>query len=118
MGGNLAPSLDHLVACLHDGIAADNHRFRAAGAAAGDQFVAVALYQANALEGDAEAGGEDLRERRSMPLPVVERAGDDRDIAIWFEANAAHLAPRRTGQFEVIADAAPAQATARPALFL
>ncbi len=39
---------------------------------------------------------------------VVERADDDRDIAIGLEADAAHLTAWRAGQFEIVADAAPA----------
>jgi hypothetical protein len=53
-----------------------------------------------------------------MPLAVIERAGDDRDIAIGLKADAAHLLRRRPGDFEIVADAAAAQQTARPALGL
>ena len=52
-------------------------RARAAGAAAGDQLVAVALQQADALERNAEPARQHLRERRRVALAVVERAGDD-----------------------------------------
>src|SRR5205823_5385861 len=110
--------LDHLFAGADDRIAADDHRFRAASAAAGDQRVAVALDQLDALERDAEPGGEHLGERRPMALTVIERAGDDRDVAIRLEADAAHLAARRAGQFEIVADAAAAQPAACAALGL
>src|SRR6202011_1345264 len=97
-------------------VAADDHRFRAAGAAAGDQLVAVALQEADAPERDAEPCGKDLGEGRGMPLAVIERPGDDRDIAIRLEADATHLAAGRPGQFEIVADAAAAQPPPRPAL--
>src|SRR5438094_229606 len=45
-GGDRLAALDHLLAGLDDGGAARHHRFRAAGAAAGDQLVAVALDEA------------------------------------------------------------------------
>ena len=101
-----------------DRVAADDHRFRPAGAAAGDQLVAVALHQPDAPERDAEPCRQHLRERRPVPLAVIQGAGDDRHVAVGLEADAAHLAPRRPGQFEIVADAAPAQFAARPALRL
>ncbi len=118
MRGDLLAVLDHLVAGRDDRGAAGHHRFRAAGAAAGDQLVAVALQQANALERDAEPRRQHLRERRGMPLAVIEGAGDDRHRAVGLEADAAHLAAGRAGQFEIIADAAAAQPAACPALRL
>ena len=83
--------------------------------AAGDERVAVALQQPDLVEWNAEAGAEHLGKRRSMPLAIIERAGDDRYGAVWLEADAAHLAAGRAGQFEVIADATPPQFPARPA---
>src|SRR5258705_9598476 len=108
MGGDLAPGLYRLFARLHDRIAANDHRFRTAGTAASDQLIAVALYQANALERDAELGTEDLRERRGVALAVVEGPGDDCHVAVWLEADAAHLAAGWSAQFEVVADPPPA----------
>ena len=52
--GDLLAVLDHLVARLRDGRAARHDRARAAGAAARDQLIAVALHQADALERNAE----------------------------------------------------------------
>ncbi len=43
MRGDLAAGFDHLIAGMDDRVAANDHRFGAAGAAAGDQLVAVAL---------------------------------------------------------------------------
>ena len=118
MRGDLLAVLDDLVGRADDRVAADDHRFRAAGAAAGDQLVAVALHQPDAPERDAEPARQHLRERRPVPLPVIQGAGDDRHVAVRLEADAAHLAARRPGQFEIVADAAPAQFAARPALCL
>ena len=66
-----------------DGRAARHDRLRAAGAAAGDQPVAVALHQADLVEGHAEAGAQHLREGRPVALAIVQRAGDDGDSTIW-----------------------------------
>src|SRR6516165_5614806 len=108
MRGDLLTVFDDLLAGCDDCSAARHHRFRPARAAAGDQLVAVALQQANPLKWDAEPRRKHLRERRRVPLTVIEGAGDDRDRAIRLEANAAHLAARGAGQFEIIADAASA----------
>ena len=69
------------------------------------------------VERDAELLVQDLRERGPVALAVIERAGDDGDTAIGFEADAAHLVGRRPGHFEIVADAAAAQQAA-PAAFL
>ena len=53
-----------------------------------------------------------------MALAVVERAGDDGDVAVGFEADAAHFLGRRRGDLEIVADAQPAQLAARLALGL
>src|SRR5438128_11576379 len=66
------------------------------------------------MELDAEPGRQHLGEGRSVPLAIIERAGDDCHYAVRLEADAAHLAARRPGQFEIVADAAPAQLAARP----
>ena len=64
------PASMTLSAGLDDRVAADDHRFRAAGAAAGDQLVAVALQQADALERDAEPGRRAPgRRARQCPWP-------------------------------------------------
>src|SRR5437764_13312408 len=116
MRRDLAAGLDHLLAGADNRVAADDHRFRAAGAAARDQRVAVALDQLDARERDAEPGGEHLGERRPMALPIIQRTSDDRDLAVRLEADAAHLAARRAGQLEIVADAAAAQPAASTAL--
>src|SRR5438046_1471945 len=112
----LPAGLDNLVGGADDRIAANNHRFGAPGAAARDQFVAVALNEADALEWDAKPRRQHLGEWRPVPLPVIQGAGDDRHSAVRLEADAAHLAAGRPGQFEIIADAAPAQFAAGSAL--
>ena len=98
--------------------AAEHHRARAAGAAAGDQLVAVALQQADALERHAELLAQHLRERRGVALAVVERAGDDGHAAVGLEADAAHLLVGGRGDFEIAADAEAAQLAALLALAL
>ena len=82
---------------------------RTAGAAAGDQRIAVALHQADAVERDAELFGEHLREGRSVALPIIERAGDDGHRAIGVEAEGSLLGGHRRGGFDVAGDAKPAQ---------
>ena len=79
---DLLALLDHFVGAFDDRGAARIHRARAAGAAAGEQLVAVALQQLDALERHAEPRGQHLRERRGVTLAVVERAGDDGDVAV------------------------------------
>jgi hypothetical protein len=44
-----------------------------------------------------------------MALAVVERAGDDGHVAVSLEADAAHFLVRRRGDFQIAADAEPAQ---------
>ena len=92
--------------------AARIHRARTAGAAAREQFVAVALQQPDLLERDAELRRQHLRERRGVALAVIERAGNDGDVAIRLEADAAHFLVRRRGDFEIAADAEAAQLAA------
>ena len=95
-----------------------HHRARAAGAAAGDQLVAVALQEADLLERHAELLAQHLRERRGVALAVVERAGADGDAAVGVERDAAHLLVGRRGDFEIAADADAAQLAALLALAL
>ena len=118
MGGDLPALLDHLGGSLHDRGAAVHDRFRSAGAAAGEELVAVALEQTDALERDAEPLAQHLRERRGMALAVIEGAGDDGDGAVGLEADAAHLLRRRCRDLEKAADAEPAHAAALAALSL
>ena len=56
MRGDLPASLDHLFAGAHNRVAADDHRLRASGTPACDQFIAVALNEADVLERDAKSG--------------------------------------------------------------
>src|SRR4029077_8773044 len=95
---------------------ARHDRARAAGAAAEQQLVAVALNEADAVERNPETRHQHLRERRVMALAVIKRAGDDGDAAIRIEADAAHLLALRRGDFEIGADAAAADPAARAAL--
>src|SRR5579883_3562971 len=53
-GGDLAPALDHLLARFGKRLPAGDHRSRTAGAAADEKLVAIALHQAQTLEGNAE----------------------------------------------------------------
>src|SRR5919204_528977 len=85
---------------------------KAAGAAARDQQVAVALDQLDPVERHAELLGQHLGERRPVALAVIERAGDDGDVAVRLEADATHLLHRRRGHFEIVADADSTQPAA------
>ena len=51
MRGGVAPLLDHQVGRFDDRVARRHQRLRAAGAAARDQPVAVALHQPDGVEG-------------------------------------------------------------------
>src|SRR5204863_3974689 len=103
---------------LDDGLARIHHRARTAGAAAGQQFIAVALQQAHLLERHAELFAQHLRERRGVTLAVIERAGAERNAAVGVEADAAHFLVGRRGDFEEAADADAAHAAALLALAL
>ena len=87
----LLAAFDHHVARLDDGAAALHHRARAAGAAAGDELIGIALQQPDLFERHAEPVRQHLRERRGVTLAVIERAGDDGDDAVVLETDAAHL---------------------------
>src|SRR5690606_22700058 len=84
-------------------------RARAAGAAAGNELVAVALQQLDALERNAELLGQHLRERRRVALAVIEGAGDDGDGAVGVETDTAHLGGVGGGGFDVTTDTEAAQ---------
>ncbi len=116
--GDLPAGLDALVSGLDDRHPARHHRLRPAGAAAGDQLVAVALQQLDPAERDAEPRRQDLGKRRPVPLAVIEGAGDQGHAAVRLKADAAHLAAGRPGQFEIVADAVPAQFAVGPAFGL
>src|SRR3989442_353525 len=97
---------------------AHHRRARAASAGADHELIGIALHQPHAAEGNAQPGNQYLRERRRVPLPVVERPADERDAALVLEPDAAHLLVRRRGDFHVAADAEAAQPAARLGLFL
>ena len=118
MGRDLLALLDQLVAGLEEGLAGDQRRLRAAGAAAHLELVGIALQQAEALERDAELAAQHLGEGRGVALAVVERAAQHGDRAVGLEADAAILLGRRPGDLEIGADAAAAQLVARRALGL
>ncbi len=109
MRGDLLAVLDDLVGRLHDGGAAHGRRARTAGAAAGDQLVAVALQQPDAVERDAELVGQNLRKGRRVALAVIERAGDDGHRAVVLEADAALFGGHRRGGLDIAGDAEAAQ---------
>ena len=110
--GDLLALLDHLGGGFDDRHAGVHHRARAAGAAAGEQLIAVALQEPDALERNAELLAQHLRERRGVALAVIERAGDDGDGAVGLETDAAHLLVGGRGDFEIAADADAAQLAA------
>src|SRR5262245_38561814 len=82
---DLPALLDDLGGRLDDRRSARHDRARAAGAAAGNELVAVALQQADAIERNAEPLAQDLAERCRVALAVIERAGDDGDAAVGLE---------------------------------
>src|SRR3981189_561099 len=114
-GGALA-LLDHQSRSLDDRHPAGGDGARAAGAAAGMHEVAVALFEFYAVEGDAELGGENLRERRRMSLTIVERAGDQPHRAVILEHDLAELDAGGCGDFEIGADGNASELAALAAL--
>src|SRR5579863_5369105 len=99
----LAP-FDNLGSAFNDRGAAVHDRFRAAGPAADDNAVAVALHERDFVERDAELLTQDLRERRRMPHAEIERAGGQRHRAVGIENNARGFLCRPRGDFKVAAD--------------
>src|SRR5437773_4433741 len=87
--GDLAALLLDLVETLHDGAAADARRAAAVGAHAERDPRRVAVDHFDLLHRDPELVGDDLGERRLVPLPVGVRAREDRDRAGRVDA---HLA--------------------------
>src|SRR5262245_28284488 len=116
MRGDLFALLDHLGSRFHDRGAAVHYRFRAAGTASRQELVAVALQEANAFERNAEPVAQYLRKGRRVSLPVIERASDDGDGAVRFEADTAHFLARRRRHLEEASDTEPAQFSALAAL--
>ena len=116
MGGDRLALFDHLGCRLDGGGACRLRRARAAGAAAGEQAVAVAFDQADAVERNAERLAQHLRERCGMTLAVVESADQLRHRAVGLEMDAAVFLALRRGHFEETADADAAQAPALAAL--
>ena len=113
MGGDVRALLDDLLRGGDDGVAGLHDGTAAARATAGDELVAVALHQTDALEGNAELIGQHLGEGGGVALAVIERAGDDGHGAVRLEAYAAHLGAGRRGDFEILADAAATNLAAR-----
>ena len=72
---------DHLLRRVDDGDAADDQRPRAVGVEALRRDLGVAVQDLDVLERHAELVGDDLAERRLVPLPVRGGAGDDLDLA-------------------------------------
>src|SRR5262249_44189797 len=103
---------DYFARGFDNGGAAVHDRLGATGPPAGEELIAVALQEPDAFERNAELFTEHLRERCSVALPVIERAGDDGDAAVGLEPNAAHLLARRCRHFEKAADPKPAQSAA------
>ena len=103
------PCFDDLVGGLRDRGAGQHRRARTAGAAAGDELIAVALQQLDLVERNAELFGQHLRESRGVALAVIERAGDDGHGAVVVEADAAHFLRHRRGGLDVTGNAQAAQ---------
>ena len=109
MAGERPALLDHLGRRLEERLAARHDRARAAGAAADQQLVAVALDQIDQLERQTKAVDQHLCEGRGVTLAVIERAGDHGDAPVRLEADAAHLRVRRRRDLEIAGQAAAAQ---------
>ncbi len=118
VGGKVLAFFDDLCRGFDDCGAGVHDRFRAAGAAAGDEPVAVALHQRNLVEGNAEFFAEHLRERRSVAHAEIERAGSQRHRAVGIEFDIGKFLRRRRRDFEKIADAEAAQLAALAAFAL
>src|SRR5438132_8560455 len=116
MRGDLLALLDHPGSRFDDRGAAVHDRFRAPGAASRQELVAVSLQETDALERNAEPLAEYLRERRRVTLPVIERAGNDGDAAVRFEADASHFLARRCRHLEKASDAESPHLSALAAL--
>ena len=101
--------LDHFCGRFDQGLPRCHDRARAAGAAAVEEQVAVALDQVDLVERDAEAVDQDLGEGGGVALAVVEGAGGDGHPAVLFEPDAAHLFGRRCGDLEVAGEAVAAE---------
>jgi len=69
MGRDLLALLDQLVAGLEKGLARDQRRLRAAGAAADLELVGIALQQAEALEREAELVAQPWANGVAWPWP-------------------------------------------------
>src|SRR3954470_8956062 len=80
--------------------------------------VAVALFELDAFEGDAELRRKNLRKRCRMTLAIVERAGDETDGAVIFENDLAEFDAWRCGDFEIGTDGNASQLAALAALLL
>jgi hypothetical protein len=102
---DLLALLDHFCRRFDDRGAAVHDRFRAAGAAAGQQLIAVALQQADAVVRDSEVLGQHLRERGRG---LGRSTGDDGHGAVGLETDAAHLFRWWRSDLEEAADAEPA----------
>ena len=116
MRGCALADLDHLFARLDEGGARRHGRLGAAGAAADLDLVAVALHEAEFVEGQAELAHQHLRERRRMALSEVERAGTHGHAAVFLENDLAEFVGRRRGDFQILPDADAAQLSTRKAL--
>ena len=116
LGGDAGALLDDDVGGAPDRGAAHIGRARAAVPAADRDQVGVALHEADALVRHAEPLGEDLRERRLVPLADRLGAGDQRHGAVRLEADIDILRRRAAGRLDVIGEAEPAQPAARLAV--
>ncbi len=81
MGGERLGLRDDLVDAHHDRRAADRRAAAAVGVASVRRDVRVAVQHDDVFDRDADAIGDDLRERRLLPLPVRRDAGDHRHLA-------------------------------------
>ncbi len=113
MTGKLLALFDDLLGADDKRAAGRHHGPGPAAAATGQKLVAVALQQADLVEGNAQQVDQDLGEGARMALTVIQRARDDRDAAIVIEPHAAHFLARRGCDFAEGTDAQAAQLAAR-----
>src|SRR6202048_1396623 len=118
MGCGALALLDDQLRGLHDRHSAGGDGARAAGAVAGMDDVAVALFELDAFEGDTELRAEHLRKGCRVTLTIVERAGDQPDRAVILEHDLAEFDAGRRRDFEIGADGNASQLAVLAALLL
>ena len=109
MRGDLLRLCDDLVGGCGHRRSAGRRRARAAGALAKEHCVGVARHIGDFLWINSEPVAYDLLERGLVPLPLIVRAGEQRDRARAVEADFRALIARASGALDRVGEAEPAQ---------